>query len=124
MIPENDKKQRLTNILPWGRHRFPIVYPETTLLCGLCGAGPFTFGSMAKHMNCIGDGCRETSTNLPVESASEKKSIKKVKVTEKKVQEENKENTTPTSAVFRSEPEKKEKKVEKRHCAKHRIGPG
>ena len=90
LIPEDDKKQRLTNILPFGRHRFSVVYPETTLLCGLCGAGPFTFGSMAKHMNCIGDGCRETSTNLPVESASDKKSVKKVKVTEKKVQEEDK----------------------------------
>ena len=65
-----------------------------------------------------------TSTNLPVESASDKKSVKKVKVTEKKVQEENKENTTPTSAVFRSEPEKKEKKVEKRLNLAKKVGIG
>ena len=28
LIPEDDKKQRLTNILPFGTHRFPVVYPE------------------------------------------------------------------------------------------------
>ena len=126
LIPKDARKQRIENIIPVGNRHFPVVYPESNLVCGLCGAGPFTIGSMSKHMNSIGEGCKEAPTKFYVPSSTDKSVVKELfKLPEKKVQEEDKENATPASTVFRAEPEKKEKeKVEKRLNQAKKVGIG
>ena len=125
LIPKDARKQRIENIIPVGNRHFPVVYPESNLVCGLCGAGPFTIGSMSKHMNSIGEGCKEAPTIFHIPSSTDKSVVKELfKLPEKKVQEEDKENTTPAWTVFRAEPEEKEKKIEKGLNEAKKVGIG
>ena len=76
-------------------------------------------------MNSIGEGCKEAPTIFHIPSSTDKSVVKELfKLPEKKVQEEDKENTTPAWTVFRAEPEEKEKKIEKGLNEAKKVGIG
>ena len=84
VIPRAFRISETESIVRRGRFVYPVVYPETTLICGRCGKGPLTFGSMSKHMNPFGEGCKGAPTKVTVQP---------VKVIKEKVCEKENTNT-------------------------------
>ena len=85
VIPKAFRISETESIVRRGRFVYPVVYPETTLICGRCGKGPLTFGSMSKHMNPFGEGCKGAPTKVTVQP---------VKVIKEKVCEKENTNTS------------------------------
>lgn len=50
IIPEALRNSWEEHVLQIGKKMYVVVYPDSSLICGVCGKGPLTLGSMSKHM--------------------------------------------------------------------------